>query len=66
MKYKVGQKFTVEMREGYRLSKVIRREIEICRIDKTTGLIWIKFPLARGGYREMFGYERDLDSMVIV
>lgn len=42
MKYKVGQKFMVEMCEGYHLSKVIRREIEICRIDECTGLIWIK------------------------
>lgn len=29
MKYKVGQKFMIEMREGYHLSKVVRREIEI-------------------------------------
>ena len=65
MKYKVGQKFMVEMREGYHLSKVVRREIEICRIDECTGLIWIKFPLTYGGYRKMFGYERDLDSMII-
>ena len=35
VKYKVGQKFMVEMREGYHLSKIVRREIEICRIDKT-------------------------------
>ena len=49
MKYKVGQKFMVEMCEGYHLSKVVRREIEICRIDECTGLIWIKFPLACGG-----------------
>lgn len=26
--YKVGQKFMVEMREGYHLSKIVRREIE--------------------------------------
>ena len=45
MKYKVGQKFMIEMREGYHLSKVVRREIEIYRIDECTGLIWIKFPL---------------------
>ena len=29
MKYKVGQKFMIEMREGYHLSKVVRREIPI-------------------------------------
>ena len=29
VKYKVGQKFMVEMREGYHLSKIVRREIEI-------------------------------------
>ena len=29
-KYKVGQKFMVEMREGYHLSKIVRREIGIC------------------------------------
>lgn len=28
VKYKVGQKFMVEMREGYHLSKIVRREIE--------------------------------------
>ena len=28
MKYKVGQKFMVEMREGYHLAKIVRREIE--------------------------------------
>lgn len=38
-KYKVGQKFMVEMREGYHLSKIVRREIKICRIDECTGLI---------------------------
>lgn len=65
MKYKVGQKFMVEMCEGYHLSKVVRREIEICRIDERTGLIWIKFPLTYGGYRKMFEYERDLDSMIV-
>lgn len=65
VKYKVGQKFMVEMREGYHLSKIVRREIEICRIDKNTRLIWIKFPLVCGGYRKMFGYERELDSMII-
>lgn len=65
MKYKVGQKFMVEMREGYHLSKVVRRVIEICRIDECTGLIWIKFPLTYGGYRKMFGYEKDLDSMIV-
>ena len=62
IKYKVGQKFMVEMCEGYHLSKVVRREIEICRIDECTGLIWIKFPLTCGGYRKMFGYEKDLDE----
>lgn len=36
VKYKVGQKFMVEMREGYHLSKIVRREIEICRIDENT------------------------------
>lgn len=65
VKYKVGQKFMVEMREGYHLSKIVRRKIEICRIDKNTRLIWIKFPLVCGGYRKMFGYERELDSMII-
>lgn len=65
VKYKVGQKFMVEMREGYHLSKIVRREIEICRIDENTRLIWIKFPLVCGGYREMFGYESELDSMII-
>ena len=65
VKYKVGQKFMVEMREGYHFSRIVRREIEICRIDKNTRLIWIKFPLVCGGYREMFGYERELDSMII-
>ena len=65
MKYKVGQKYMVKMREGYHLSKVVRREIEIYRIDESTGLIWIKFPLTCGGYRKMFGYERDLDSMIV-
>ena len=64
-KYKVGQKFMVEMREGYHLSKVTRREIEICKIDECTGLIWIKFPLSCGGYRKTFGYERELDSMIV-
>ena len=29
VKYKVGQKFMVEMREGYHLSKIVRREIQI-------------------------------------
>lgn len=65
MKYKIGQKFMVEMCECYHLSKVVRREIEICRIDEYTGLIWIKFPLTCGGYRKMFVYERDLDSKII-
>ena len=64
-KYKVGQKFMVEMREGYHLSKIVRREIEICRIDECTGLICIKFPLTCGGSRKMFGYERDLDLMIV-
>lgn len=64
MKYKIGQKFMIEMREGYHLSKVVRREIEIYRIDECTGLIWIKFPLTRGGYRKMFGYEKELDAMI--
>lgn len=64
-KYKVGQKFTVEMREGYHFSKVVSREISICRIDECTGLIWIRFPLTYGGYRKMFVYERDLDSMIV-
>ena len=64
-KYKVGQKFMVEMREGYHLSKIVRREIKICRIDECTGLIWIKFPLTCGGSRKMFGYERDLDLMIV-
>ncbi len=64
-KYKVGQKFMVEMCEGYHLSKVVRREIEICRIDECTGLIWIEFPLTCGGCRKMFGYERDLDLMML-
>lgn len=49
MKYKVGQKFMIEMREGYHLSKVVRKEIEICRIDECTGLIWIKFHQKNGG-----------------
>lgn len=65
MKYKVGQKFMIEMHKCYHLSKVVRREIEIYRIDECTGLIWIKFPLTCGGYRKMFGYEKDLDSMII-
>lgn len=65
MKYKVGQKFTVEMREGYHLSKVTRREIEICRIDECAWLLWIKFPLTYGGYRKLFVYEKDLDSMIV-
>lgn len=39
--------------------------LHICRIDENTRLIWIKFPLVCGGYREMFGYERELDSMII-
>lgn len=33
VKYKVGQKFMVEMRESYHLSKIVRREIEICSLD---------------------------------
>ena len=64
-KYEVGQKVTVAMREGYHLSKIVKREIEICRIDECTGLIWIKIPLTHGAYKTMFGYERELDAMIV-
>lgn len=65
MKYKVGQKFIVEMREGFHLSKIVKKEIEVVEISEVTGLIFIKVPLKYGGYKKMFGYEKDLNSMII-
>ncbi len=63
MKYKVGDKFTIEMRTGFYLQNFIKRKIEITKI--IGNLIWFKYELPSGGYREMFGYEKDLDGMII-
>ncbi len=63
MKYKVGQKFKVKLPNGFRLQKLEEKEIEILKVDEITGLIWIKVPLKYGGYRKMFGYEKDLDEV---
>ena len=54
MKYKIGDKFIIEMRTGFLLNSFVRREIEITKI---IGNLLC--------YREMFGYEKDLDGMII-
>lgn len=62
VKYEVGDRFTIEMMSNHR-QKIIEREIEITKI--IGDMIWIKYDLSYDGYREMFGFEKDLDAMVI-
>lgn len=62
MNYKVGDKLTVEMMSNHK-QKLIKRKIEITKI--IGDMIWFKYDLPYGGYREMFGFEKDLDAIVI-
>ena len=63
MKYTVGQKLKVEMRDGFHLSEIVQREVTISKI--CGNLIWIKYKLEYDGYKQLFGTEKDLDKLVI-
>lgn len=66
MKYKVGQKFKIKLPNGFQLLELKENEIEILKVSEMTGLICIKVPLKYGGYRKMFGYEKDLDEVRVL
>lgn len=62
MKYKAGQRLNLKMCLDFCTNESV--EVEIIKVDEATGLIWLKVPLKYGGYRKMFGYERDLEKMI--
>lgn len=63
MKYKIGDKFLIKMRTGFLQNSFVKREIEITKI--IYNLIWFKYELPNGGYRELFCYEKELNEMII-
>lgn len=61
MKYNVGQKFKVLIRTGFHLDTCVEREItKICG-----DIIWIRYKTNDGAYKKLFGYEKNLDKIII-
>lgn len=59
--YEVGQTINIGYYGGFHHQTLIKTQAEISKVD--FGIIHIRVKLSHGGYRKMFGYEKELKQL---